>query len=70
MTYRGPYYNGEGYADPTAFEALRRVSRQERGVENAMRNLWRRLQKDAQHAGFEFVGRVTLRHTGTGREFR
>ena len=50
------YRNNEGYVDPTAGAAMATVKREE----NAELN---------DRAGFEIVGRVTLKHKKSGKVF-
>lgn len=49
------YKNCEGYSDPTAGAAISATAKEEQEVENA---------------GFEIVGRVTLKHKRTGKIFK
>ena len=66
--------NGEGYPDPTAGTAWNNMRREERRQEterlNMIGNLIPVMKQTAELAGFEVVGRITLRDKETGREYR
>lgn len=66
--------NGEGYADPTAGGAWNRIKEKERQKEAArmarLNNLIPVLKQVTELAGFEIVGRVTLKDKATGKEYR
>ena len=68
------YKNTEGYSDPTAGRAYSNIRREERRREAARRAMVNRvvqiLKQTAGLAGFEIVGRITLRYKGTGREYK
>ena len=58
--------NSEGYRDPTADIAVSRSEKEDRRVHNLVHSLrWM-----AKTHGFEIVGRVTLKDTKTGKEYR
>ena len=66
--------NGEGYADPTAGGAWSSIREKERRKEAArmavISNLIPILKQTAELAGFEIIGRVTLKDKATGKEYR
>lgn len=66
--------NSEGYADPTAGGAWNSIREKERRKEAArmavISNLIPILKQTAELAGFEIVGRVTLKDKATGKEYR
>ena len=68
------YKNTEGYSDPTAGRAYSSIRREERRREAARLEMVHRvvqvLKQTAGLAGFEIVGRITLRYKGTGREYK
>lgn len=69
------YKNAEGYRDPTPGEAMSNIHREQRQQETAERlavisKLIPILKQTAELAGFEVVGRVTLRDKETGKEYR
>lgn len=68
-------YNKSSYPDPTAYEAIKRVTRAEktadtRQVVNKAAFLIRILKYVIRESGFELLGRIELRHAETGLEFR
>lgn len=67
--------NAEGYSDPTPGEAMSNIRREQRQQETAERlavisKLIPVLKQTAELAGFEVVGRITLRDKETGKEYR
>lgn len=67
MTYR----NSEGYVDPTAGAAMATVKREENAELNDRNHKLNQVLRDiAEIAGFEIVGRVTLKHKKSGKIFR
>ena len=66
--------NGEGYPDPTfggAWGNIRREEKQKEAERLAMiSNLIPVMKQTAELAGFEVVGRITLRDKGTGKEYK
>lgn len=66
--------NAEGYADPTAGGAWNNIIEKERRREAArmavISNLIPILKQTAELAGFEVVGRITLKDKATGKEYR
>ena len=64
------YRNNEGYVDPTAGAAMATVKREE-NAELVDRNhkLIYAIRNVVDLAGFEIVGRVTLKHKKSGKVF-
>lgn len=66
--------NSEGYHDPTAGTAWNNMRREERRQEaerlNMIGNLIPVMKQTAELAGFEVVGRITLKDKTTGKEYR
>ncbi len=67
---RNPYFNQEGYADPTAYYALKPIIKQESELDRKVHVLITTLKNIVELAGFEFIGRIQIRHKKTGKEFR
>ena len=64
------YKNSEGYVDPTAGAAMAKVKREENAELNDRNHkLIHAIRNIADLAGFEIVGRVTLRHKKSGKVF-
>lgn len=69
------YKNAEGYSDPTPGETMSNIRREQRQQEAAERlavisRLIPVMKQTAELAGFEVVGRITLKDKETGKEFR
>lgn len=68
-----PFRNPEGYADPTAHDALNNALSQKTEAEEAeerMTLLIRTLKNTIRLSGFELVNRIEIRDLKTGRYFR
>lgn len=65
------YRNNEGYVDPTAGAAMATVKREE-NAELADKNhkVIHTIRNIVDLAGFEIVGRITLKHKKSGKVFR
>lgn len=61
------YKNQEGYHDPTAGKAMAQINAE---IADRNRKLNQVLRDIAEIAGFEIVGRVTLKHKKSGKIFR
>ena len=64
------YKNKEGYADPTAAEAIGTVTKEEKKQNEEVAILVNILKQMISLAGFEMVGRITLRDKKTGKEYK
>ena len=62
--------NSEGYCDPTAYNGLKTLIRDENVVDKKAYRLIEILKATADLAGFEFIGRIQIRHKKSGREFK
>ena len=64
------YKNSEGYVDPTAGAAMATVKREENSELNDRNHkLIHAIRNIVDLAGFEIVGRVTLKHKKSGKVF-
>lgn len=64
------YRNSEGYVDPTAGAAMATVKREENAELNDRNHrLIQVIRNIVDIAGFEIVGRVTLKHKKSGKVF-
>ena len=61
--------NSEGYVDPTAYAALKSISRDEK-VEKKAAYIISIFKFIARESGFELMNRIELRHKQSGRTFR
>lgn len=64
------YRNSEGYADPTAGAAMAVTNKEEQEVEKLNHKVIQSFRLLVDLAGFEIVGRVTLKHKKSGRIFK
>lgn len=62
--------NNSGCYDPTAFEALQKVSKEELELSNKVLKLLKVLKTIIDWAGFELIGRIRIKDKKTGKEFR
>lgn len=58
--------NGSGYIDPTPYEAIKKISKEEKRVSKVIKTL----QSVAHLAGFGIEGRIVLRDKQTGEIWR
>lgn len=66
-----PYFNSEGYADPTAYHALKAIQQEENAALDGKVNFLIKVIKFiATEAGFDITNRIELRDRKTGREFK
>lgn len=65
-----PYYNSEGYADPTAYARTKNIIREESETERRASELIKVLKFIICLSGFELIERVKIKDTKTGREFK
>lgn len=61
-----PRYNSEGYADPTAFEAMRNIDKEDERFHRLLDTLFYLCEL----AGFEIEGRIVLVDKKTRRVWR
>ena len=65
-----PYRNPEGYADPTAHDALASIVQAEEATDQRCMLLIRVLKGTIELAGFELAERIVVRDKVTGRVYR
>lgn len=65
-----PRRNAEGYFDVTAYLGTKNVIQEENEAERKNKDLIHTFRFLADMAGFEIVGRITIKHKKTGRIFR
>ena len=63
-------YNQSGCADPTAYEAISNIIKEEKELVKKVHNLINVLKLIIDWAGFELIGRIEIRDKKTKREFR
>ena len=69
-----PFRNADGYADPTAYEAMNNALKAQKQVETDSEErtnlLIKTLKNTIRLAGFELVSRIEVKDLRTGRIFR
>lgn len=65
-----PWQNHEGYSDPTAYERLKPIIREEDEQQKRLNNLIFVLKYIIHLAGFELLNRIEIKDRKTGREYR
>lgn len=65
-----PWQNREGYADLTAYEALKAIDRQESEQQRKVNALVGVLKYIINAAGFDLLARIELKDRQTGKEYR
>ena len=63
-------YNQSGCVDPTAYEAISNIIKEEKELVKKVHNLINVLKLIIDWAGFELIGRIEIRDKKTKREFR
>jgi hypothetical protein len=63
-----PYFNHEGYPDPTAYHAIKSVMKEDGGSE--LHDLVKDIKEIVALTDFEIVGRITFRHKKNGKIFK
>lgn len=66
----GKRKNSEGYADPTPFEAMRHIDKDEAERQKRLSALIYILKANIHAAGFELITRIELRDKRSGREYK
>lgn len=67
---RKPWQNAEGYADDTAYQGTKEIIKAENAAERKNRLIIQIFRLICELAGFEIVGRITLKDKKSGREFK
>ena len=65
-----PRQNKEGYADPTAYEGLKPIIREEDEQQKRLNTLIFVLKYIIRLAGYDLLNRVELKDKKTGKEFK
>lgn len=66
----GPRKNSEGYSDPTAYEAMSKIQRDEIAQQKRVAELVNVLKYIIDKAGFDLLARIEIRDRRTGKDFR
>lgn len=65
-----PWENAEGYSDPTAYEALQIIIKEESELEKKVNFLIKVLKFIIYESGFEPMNRIEIRDVKSGRVFK
>lgn len=65
-----PKRNSEGYYDPTAYEGVKSIVREENALDGRVSDLVRVLKFIIRNCGFELVSRIEIKDVKTGRVFK
>lgn len=68
-TKKNPYFNHEGYADPTACHAIKNATKEEEHIEKQVGEIIHIVKVLCDLTGFEIVGRIKIKHKKSGKEF-
>ncbi len=63
-------YNQSGYIDPTAYEALKPIIKEDTALENRVNFLIKVLKFIINETGFELLNRIEIKDKKTGRCFK
>lgn len=63
---QNPYFNHEGYADPTPYHAIKSIS----SDDDKLNKLIGIIKDVTAMSDFEIVGRIEFRHKKTGKIYR
>lgn len=63
-------FNSSGCKDPTAYEALKPIIKEDRELDRKVHNVINSLKFIVDWAGFEFIGRIKIRDKRSGKEFK
>ena len=67
---KDPRKNAEGYTDPTAYNGMKKVVREEDDADKRASELVGVLKFIIRAAGFELIERIQLKDKRTGRVYR
>lgn len=65
-----PMYNSSGCADPTVYEALKPIIKEDAAIEKKSHELIKVMKGMAALSGFELIERIQIRHKKSGKEFK
>ena len=67
---RKHWNNESGYSDPTAYEALKPIIKEENFLDKKVHNLIKVIKFIVELADFELIGRIQIKDKKSGKEFR
>lgn len=70
MNPKNPLSNASGYPDPTAYYGTQAIIQRETKQQQTISALIHCIKTISGFAGFEIIGRITLRDTATGKIYK
>lgn len=70
MANKNPHFNASGCADPTAYEALKPIMKEDAELEAKVSFLVKVLKFIIRESGFELLNRIEIKDKKSGRMFR
>jgi len=70
MAGRNPMFNASGCKDPTAYEAVEHITKEEKELNDRVHTVIKLIKKLIDLTDFELIGRIQIRDKKTGKEFR
>ena len=67
---KNPRMNSEGYSDPTAYEALKPIIKDDEYRQRRVSDFIDLMRRFANMCGYEIMNRVVLKDKKTGKEYR
>ncbi len=70
MANKNPHFNASGCPDPTAYEALKPIVKEDAELENKVHFLIKVLKFIISQSDFELLNRIEVKDKRSGRVFR
>lgn len=70
MANRNPYFNQSGCADPTAYEAMKPIIKEDAESESKVNFTIKVLKYILNECGFDLLNRIEIKDRKSGRVFR
>lgn len=70
MYHKNPHFNASGCADPTAYEALKHIMKEDAELEYKVNFLIKVLKFIISQSDFELLNRIEVKDKRSGRVFR
>lgn len=67
---KNPHNNQSGLPDPTAYEALKPIIKEETDIEKKCNFLIKIIKFIIRESGFEILNRIELKHNDSGKVFK
>ena len=68
--FHAPVRNAEGYADPTAHNAMENILNEQKETDSRCNRLISVIKDTISLAGFELIARIEIRDKATGKEYK